>query len=133
MAFAHKFSRSWSQQGLDPLTYEHTVTVGGGQPVSEPIPDGASDLAVNLAIDFSTLKGLFVASDREITIEVNQPGGGSGVPDQTWNLKANQPISWCEDDVMDCPLDADVTVIYVTNASGLIANLEIRAPQDVTP
>ncbi len=128
-----KHNRAWNQVGLEPIIGEKELTVGGVVLVSEAIADGAVDQIVTLAIDYSALQSLFISSDQDITIEVNNPGGSSGSPDQTWVLKANQPIDWQTDDVMDAPLAADVTAIYVTNASGSIANLEIRAGQDATP
>lgn len=133
MSITHKLSRSWSRSGADPLTYEKEVTADSESNYSGSLADGTSDEAVNLAIDVSELKCLFIASDQDITIETNQPGGGSGAADDTLAVKANQAVAWSENDVHSCPLTADVTILYITNASGSTANVEIRVLQDATP
>ncbi len=129
-----KHNRAWNQVGLAPIVGEKKIVVGAVLlPVSEAFEDGTLDRIVTCAIDYSALKSLFVLSNQDITIELNNPGGGSAAADETWALKANQPIDWQINDVMDAPLSADVTVIYVTNASGETANLQIRVGQDPTP
>ena len=126
-------TRSFAEAGSDPQSYQKTLTNGSIAKVSEEIADGTTDKLVIVAIDLDNLVSLFVASNRDITIELNNPGGSSAAPDDTWELKANQPIDWAEDDVMECPLAVDVAQIYVTNNSGAAANLEIRALMDPTP
>ncbi len=128
-----KHNRAWNQKGLAPVFGEKEVTVSGVVLISEALADGLVDRIITCAIDYSAMQSLFVSSDQDITIELNNPGGGSAAADETWDLLADQPIDWQEGDVMDAPLSADVTVIYVTNASGSTANLEIRVGQDPTP
>ena len=128
-----KHARAWNQVNKEPVRAEKEQTVGSVLLVSEAITDEVVDKIVTCAIDYSALKSLFVSSDQDITIELKNPGGSSAAADETWVLKANQPIDWQTGDVMDAPLSADVTVIYVTNASGSTANLEIRVGQDPTP
>lgn len=131
MSITHRHSRGWSKSGSVPLNYDKEIESGGAPTVSEAIPNGSNDLAVTLAVDFSSMIGIFVASDQDILIETNNAASGSA--DDIWDLKANQPLDWMENDVHDKPVTADITVIYVTNNSGEIANLEIRVLQDVTP
>lgn len=133
MSFTHRHSRGWSSSGATSLPYDKDVTHEGEENRSLAIPDGTTDLLVSLAVDITVLKALFIGSDQDITIETNQAGGSSGAPDDTLTLPANQPVSWQENDVMTCPLTVDVTQIYVTNASGSTANLEIRTLEDATP
>ncbi len=133
MSFSIKITRTFAEGGSDPQAYQKEFTEGSLVKVSEQIPDGSTDFVVIVAIDVSNLKALFVGSNKDLMIEINNPGGSSAAPDDTWALKANQPIDWAEDDVEDCPLAVDVTQIYVTNNSGAAADLEIRALVNPTP
>lgn len=128
-----KLTRSTVRTGLASVSYEIEKTAGRLEHVSEPIADGETDVAVPCLIDVSALKMLLIGSDQDVTLETNNPGGASAAPDQTITLKANQPMDWAEDDPVDCPLTADVSTLYVTNASGSTVNLEVRALQDATP
>lgn len=133
MSITLKLTRSTVQSGLSPVSYEISKTGSRLESVSEAIADEAVDTLVACVIDVSALKMLLIGSDQDITLETNNPGGASAAPDQTLELKANQPIVWAEEDADDCPLTDDVDGVYITNASGSTANLEIRALEDATP
>ena len=133
MSLTTKITRSWNDGAVTNAWIKEVVTDSAGGSYSDSIPDLTTDKMLVLSIDITLLKALLIASDRDLTLEINHPGGTSTAPDQTIALKANCPIDWCDDDIEDCPLDQDVTEIYVTNASGSAAQLEIRAPQDATP
>lgn len=51
----------------------------------------------------------------------------------TLTLVANVPYQWTTDSYDTFLLDTDVTKFYVTNSSGVSANLQIKALQDATP
>lgn len=133
MSFSLTVTRSWAQAGQGPVAYQKDFSEGNLNGVSESIPDGSIDKLVEVAIGVTRLKALLIGSDQDLVIEINHPGGSSTAPDQTLDLKARSPIDWTEDDVEDCPLEVDVTALYVTNNSGAAAQLEIRALRDPTP
>jgi len=133
MSVSHVFSRSWKRSDGSAVNYEKTVTSDTSTDHSKAYADGTVDQLINIAIDFSETKGLMIGSDQDVTLETNHPGGGSGAADQTFNLKANCPIEWTEDDVETNPITVDVTAIYITNNSGETANLEIHDLHDATP
>lgn len=111
----HSFARTFSADGSD--SREITIAIG------------ASDYEVVIAIDFSELKSLFIAADQDLTLETNS----GAVPDDTISLKADAPMVWNEDSYFSNPFTADVTSIFVTNASGVATTLIIEVVQDATP
>lgn len=131
MSFTDTITREWDGDDTK-LSQSKAVTNELRANVSISIADGLTDKLVAWAIDISQLKALHIQSDQDITIETNNPAGTSAAADDTLTLLANQPISWQTGDVMDHPFTADITQIYVTNASGSAAQLEIRALVDAT-
>ena len=77
------------------------------------------------AITRANLKALAIKTDQAITIKTNS----SGSPTDTITLVGPQCLVWTlqTDTLSKCPFSADVTQIFVTNATGLIANLQIYA------
>lgn len=129
-----RVNRSWSVSGASPIVYEIDVEADGESNAGPiVVPDGAVDFNVLVAIDVSRLKALLIGSTQDVTIETNHPGGASGEPDDTIEVKANAPYLWTEDDPEPCLLTVDVEILYVTNNSGADATLNVRAPMDVTP
>ena len=114
----------------DNLKQEETVSAGAETIVSESIPDASINLEVTFAADVSAMKGLYIQSDQDLTIETNS----GSTPTDTLALKANTPVVWSSNSVHSNPLTADVTAnIFVTNSSGSAAALEIRKLEDPTP
>lgn len=97
--------------------------------VSESIPTASTDADIVIAIDVSAVKAFFIVSSAAITVETND---GSS-PDDTLTLVAGQPYIWHTGSYDSFLLTADVTVLYITNASGSTADIEIRVLQDATP
>lgn len=97
--------------------------------VSESVPTASTDAGIVIAIDVSAVKAFYIVSSAAITVETND---GSS-PDDTLNLLAGQPYVWHTGSYDSFLLTADVTVLYITNASGATANIEIRVLQDATP
>jgi len=108
---------------------QHTHSGGYRQSLSESIPDESTDLEVVFPLDVSAIKAIFIKSDQDITIETND---GSS-PDDTLTLTADCPYIWHENSEYTNLLTADVTSLFVTNASGAAATLEIEAIVDATP
>lgn len=134
MSVTHRHTRSFSRSGVASVAYDKDV-VGDLEINIEDltVPAGTADMEVIVPIDVSELKSLFMSSDKALTVETNNPGGGSGVPDDTISLPANQPCVWAEGDPWDRPLTADVTKLWLTNAGEEDATFDLRALVDATP
>lgn len=109
----------------------NTISVTGSSKteISESIANSQTDADIVVAIDVSAVKAFYIRSSQDVTVETND---GSS-PDDTLSLLANRPYIWDEDDYDSFLLTADVTVLYITNASGSTADIEIRVLQDATP
>lgn len=108
---------------------ENSFSAAAQTSIEETVGIAATDLLINLAIDFSEIVCLFIMADQDLTIETNS----GSAPDDTISLVAGKPLIWYEGSYFACPLAADVTKIYVTNASGVAATLQIEVLQDPTP
>lgn len=97
--------------------------------LDEPIPDSSSDLEIELVIDVSQVQGILLVSDQDVTIETND---GSS-PDDTISLKAGIPYVWYDGKYDALVFGSDVTSIFVTNASGSDARLQMLCVVDPTP
>jgi hypothetical protein len=97
--------------------------------LSESIPDESTDLAINCAIDVSAFQLVVFGSTQDLTIEVNS----GSVPDFTLALKANQPHIEMANQCFASLLTDDTVTLYVTNASGEAATLDVLALTDATP
>jgi hypothetical protein len=56
----------------------------------------------------------------------------SGSPQETFTLAANKPQYW-QTGMGTTPIAGDVTKVFITNASGATARVEIQAGWDGTP
>ena len=131
MSLTHVHERTITPSDATAVTKQKTITSGAGHPISESIPAGSADLLVAWTCDITALKSLFIASDQDLLIETNESASADAA-DRLF-LKANQPVDWMENDVMDHPFSEDVTVLYVTNSGDDDAQLEIRSLEDATP
>lgn len=95
--------------------------------ISQAIADGASDQLIALSIDISQVRLLAIKSDQALTIKTNN----SGAPDDTLSLLAGIPRIFRAGEYDTIFLTADVTAIYVTNASGSVATLQIISLEDL--
>ena len=128
MSISHTLTRKWVSDGAE-IIKDEIVSAGSELNVDESIADGETDLLVNWTCDYSALKALYIVSDQDLTIETND----GTTPDDTITLSANVPLLWTSTGYLANPFSADVTALYVTNASGSAAALKIRSLQDPTP
>lgn len=128
MSFTHTYTETWSGAGRS-VQAEKSFTAASQTSLKETIADGLSDIQHFIAIDISTLKSIFIKSDRDIKLDTNNAAPGV----DTINIKANVPYTWNTDKVDALKLTADVTSIFVENLSGALATLEIEVLQDPTP
>jgi hypothetical protein len=114
--------------GCSGLGLGDTVTCTGAVTENnETIAALASDFQVNLAIDVSALKGLYIVATAAMTLETND----GTTPDDTITLVANQPLVWTSVSLLTNPLGTDVTEIFVTSTAG--GTLSYVVVQDATP
>jgi hypothetical protein len=123
---AHKFTFGWNDGGIG-ITKSFEVTAGSALQLDEAIGANANAEQLNFAFQRSLLKGLFIVSDRDLTLKTNN----SGDPDNTFNLAAGKPIVWV--DGMQNLRDSNgaelgnVTSLFATNPSeSAAATLRIR-------
>lgn len=101
-----------------------SVTQTGDQRTSYEvdIADDASDYLVNMNIDITQLKSLWISADQALKLETNN----ADTPDDTITLVADEPVMWHNGSKHSCPLTADVTALYVTNDPAVAAVLKIE-------
>ena len=125
----HRLTRTWQDAGNESVTQQETITADGETNLDVAVPDSSTDLQANLAVDISELQSFYMSSDRDLTVKTNS----SGTPDDTIALKANKPLIWTPNCGFSNPFSADLTALFLTNASGTDATLQVRLLQDVTP
>ena len=128
MSFEHVIAEQVTTNGRT-VRQENTFTGDGQVSRSVEVADSETDMLINFALDVSQIKSIYIKSDQDLTLETND--GGS--PDNTLNLTADVPYVWHENSLFTNLLTVDITALYVTNASGSTATLEIEALVDSTP
>lgn len=129
MTISHSIKYRYFYNGEE-FDYTDTVSAGQENNLSEVVADQETDKAINWSADVSSMKSLMIHTTRDVTIKTNS----SSTPDQTFTLKANQPLVWSANSPAVNPLTADVTGgLFVTNSSGEDAKLTIKMLQDPTP
>ncbi len=126
MAFSHTVTKSIQGNGVN-KSLSSTYSGSSGTNIQETIAIG-TDTLVNVAIDVSAIKSLYICSDVAMTLETNS----SSAPDDTISLIAGVPLEWQAGvSYYACPLTVDVTKVYLTNVAQ--AAFELYVIQDSTP
>jgi hypothetical protein len=125
----HTLTLSWARNG-ETISQTVTIEADSERNTNVTVPNATTDLRVNIAIDVSELKLLYIHSDQAVTIETNAVDATGG---NTLTIAANKPLVWFVGCGMTNPLTADVTDMYITNAGGTSANVKIRTLIDETP
>ena len=107
-----------------------TNEFSGSQRISleESIANATTNGQVNVAIDVSKLIAIVINSTQNVTLETND----GSTPDDTIALEANVPYVWHENSYHSLLLTADVTALFITNASGAAATITVEALVDAT-
>ena len=128
-------------------TISYTATGGGtaisgitaastgteGIQISVSVPASTTNQAYPIAIDVSELTSVFLVTDGVLTLKTNS----TGAPDDTIVfLTEDFPLAWSSgnptiDGSDGNPFDADVTVFYLTNATGSAVLLQGFINQDL--
>ncbi len=94
------------------------------------LPTPTTNQEVDVSWTNTNLKSLFMLSDQTVTVKSNS----SGAPDNTVTVTANVPAVFQASSGQTNPfLAANVVKLYVTNASGTAATLQLRILVDSTP
>lgn len=128
MSFTHTITKRYQGPGS---TIEQTVsqTASGSIEIDEAITNGA-DRHIVVSWLNANVKSIYILSDQNLTVEWNDSAGADG----SVSLLANQALTYQANGYDTNPfVAADVTDLYVTNASGTTANLSIRVLVDATP
>lgn len=127
MAVTHSIRYSYND-GSE--TINNTVTETSEAEInidlSAPI---ANDTQVAFAAVRSRMKMFFMVSDQDLTVETNS----SSAPDDTISLIANVPFIWHNTGPEANPFSADITALFLTNASAAAAAFKLRMVIDATP
>jgi hypothetical protein len=91
--------------------------------INDTIAIGATNLLILAAIDISQVQALAFYSSVDLTVKTNS----SGSPTNTINLLAGKPYIWESGGYETCKITADVSSLYVTNASGVAAIFQVIA------
>lgn len=106
-----------------------TKNAGARFSMDVDVANGVTNGQHVLPMDVSQIKSFFILSDKNVLIETNS---GSS-PDDTLTLLAGIPYEWYEGSAAAFELGTDVTAIYITNASGATARIQIEFIYDPTP
>ncbi len=132
MAFTHTWGLSFRSGGQSVSSTTEVVTSSGESNISESIPDNASNYVINMAIDISVLKSVFMLASVDMTLCTND--NLLGAPDHTIELTAGLPLRWTVNSVEASPFAGDATdVTDVRVTSGDPGTLQIWTLQDATP
>lgn len=97
--------------------------------VEEDVATAETDLEISVAIDVSEIAAIIITSSQDVTFETND----GAAPDDTLNLLADVPYVWSETCYFANLLTADITSVFITNASGSTATIKILTVGDATP
>ena len=132
MAFTHTWGLTFRSGGQSVSSTTETVTSSGEANISESIPDNADDYKINIAIDISTLKSIFMLASVDMELYTNADHDGAF--DHHISLKAGQALRWTENSVEASPFAGDASdVVDVRVTSADPGTLQIWTLQDGTP
>lgn len=128
MSISHK--KTWTHEvGNNTISYQRSFSADQEINTEISVPDSSTDLQVVMGVDISEIKSAFVVSDQDVTIETND----GTTPADTFAMNANRPLDWDDESPVSNPFSADITGLYITNASGSAATVRVRIVLDATP
>lgn len=112
------------------ITWKDIKEADGLTEVAPIVPDASADFLVEFVVNLSASEAIWFYSDVDITIYTNDLAGG--VPTDTIIVPAGVAIVWAKGGQCANKVTADITSLYVTNASGSDANCKFGVLQDVS-
>jgi hypothetical protein len=128
MSISNTLTLSWAR-GSETLSKSVSDSSEGALDRDVTVSNGVSNREVALEFTTAGLSAIYIVSDQDVTLETND--GTS--PDDTFTLSAGKPFVWFSGCGWPCPFTEDVTALFITNASGATANVQIRGIADATP
>lgn len=134
MPLTHTLTRGWtSSQGGTIAKSITTPSSGAETALDESIAATTTDELVAFVMDVSQLKSIYIVSDQDLLLQLND----GTTPSNTITLVANKPFTWITGDnalrdTAGALITTDITAIYATNAGASAALLQLRASYDPT-
>jgi hypothetical protein len=129
MTATHKITYTINRgTGIPNSSKQSSVTNDGDFRIPIDIPVGAN-FEVTIAFALANLKSIVVLVDDDVTLKTNS----SGAPDDTFDLKNDEPLIWNTKSKCLNPFTEPVTKFYFTNATADPVPVEIIWLADVTP
>jgi hypothetical protein len=122
--FTDKISTTYTGNGAAVTVPFGTYTGSRDAGFAVVVPAGATNQAVTIVFPVAPIQSMVMASDQVVTVKVNSTT--TPVP-ATITLKATAGLIWASDFATTCPLTADVTVMYISNAGTVDAKVNFRA------
>jgi hypothetical protein len=123
MSFVDKITVAYTGNGNAVSSLAGSYTGDADAGLDTTIAASTTNQEFDIKFPHATIQSLVVFSSLDLTLLTNS----TSMPGNTLNLKAGVGVYWGQDWAGDCPFTADVTKIYVTNASGTTASsLKIR-------
>lgn len=122
----HHITRTYTGSDGTGLTLVEAPTGNDEGNFSQSVPI-AANTQYHLAFTRANLKSLTIRAAGNVSIFTNAASGSS--PTDTIAVTATTPRIWtlAGDGLAACPFSADVTTIYITNATAGAVQVEIRA------
>lgn len=128
MAITYNITESVTRNGST-FSKSQEITAGDTEWVGEYIvPNSTTDQQVVVGIDVSAVKACVINSTKALTIETNGTTG-----DESLVLVADIPYVWYTNKYDSFKFSTDVTALYLTNASGSSATVNLFVQYDATP
>lgn len=129
MSKTHKYRTVLSGEGITTARDKTVEVTGDGHDGRSVQITSGNDRNVLIAFTLAALKGYYIVSDQDLTLETNS----SSAADDTIAMVANKPLVWYDGCGYDKHFTADVTTLYFSNAGATTANLTIDVLKDATP
>lgn len=129
MAMTLTVNSTINDGGAVRFTNTASVDVGASASVDETISNAETNKQVTVAVPLTGLKMFALMADQNVNVKTNS----SGSPQETFTLVAGKPIVWVTGDVDSAPIAGAVSSLFVTNASGFAARVQLLAGWDPTP
>ncbi len=111
------------------VVIERSVTSDAYDQRDVSLTAGQTDKEVDLDFTYSSLKGLAIECQGALTIKTNAADATGG---QTINVPAGG-MTWLYGDVYTNPISANVTRMFLNDASNAVNAVKIRVLRDATP
>jgi len=126
MSITHSVLRQYADASSNRIQLSETIVGGTEKNLDPSIAVGANTL-VPFTLDRSILKSLCISSDVAITVYTNAASTGS--PTDTISIAAGEARIWtlATDTLARCPITANITALYITNAAGGPSAFKLRS------